>query len=1064
MSKAIVFPPFRLDLESERLWRGDEVVATRPKTWGLLRYLAEHPGQVVTKDELLCAVWPNTAVAEATLTVTMRELRAAIADDQRAPRYIETVRRRGFRFIAPVQPVSAADTQPFGSTPPVPLVVGREHELRWLAKLFEQALRGHRQVVFLTGEAGIGKTSLADAFVRSVVNRAGVTLSVGRGQCVEAHGEIDPYMPVLEALAEIGRGVNGKEIVAALRQHAPVALAQMPDLLPRTEVEVLLRSVEGSSAARMLRSMADALEAVARTRPLLLILEDLHWSDPSTVDLLAVIAQRHAPARLMLVGTYRPVEAIVHGHPLSRVKAEPVLKQLCIEIPLELLSEHFVHDYVRLRLEQPSGGRRGSEPTAARAEIDVKELARLIHRRTEGNPFFVARVFDYLAAQGCLSREPSGSGLARDAREIEQLIPADVVALVEQQMSTLAPEEYRLLETASVVGMDFSAAVVAAVLDTDPAAVERVCHKLARWGHVLHESGTEAWPGRTVTWRYGFLHVLVRQVLYDRLHATERARIHQRVGRYLEVVHASDVHRMGATLAEHFERGGDLMRAATYLEYAAENARRRCAYMEASRLLQRTREALARVAEPVEEERHWKLLLALGGAHWRAGQTALAHQWFQEALASARRCTSPELLARTVLAYGRTLISRGFDRSDTLLNLTREAAEAVGQREDSLRAQLLSRWAFALYYRPGDWTSGERREQRDALSDEALRLARRLEEPGTLMVVLYNRHWSDWGPDNLEERQAIAAELAALAHRESDLEMLAEAQAFRFCDSLEAGERGSADDAMVALSRLVEELQHPWYRYLTSVYSATRALLTGRFAEAQQCMQQARTLGKDIDDSMATQVLGAQLIAQASTHGRVTALEDFVASLVDEFPDYPPYRAVAARICADLGRLDSAQRDVDQLATNDFGDLRRDGLWLATIAMLCVAVTRCGDTRRAAILYDLLLPHASKGITLHAGLGYLGCVSGYLGILSAALRQWEAAEQHFERALAFEESLGAAAWATRTRYDYAKALLARRRGRDRARAGELLQQAAREASALEMTELAEKCRAAGPPP
>jgi len=144
MWKAIVFPPFRLDPEGERLWRGDEVVPLRPKTWLLLHYLAEHPGRLVTKDELLSAVWPSTAVSEATLTVTIRELRATLADDQRSPRYIETVRRRGFRFIAPVQPMSAAEKEPFGSTPAVPALVGRDHELSRLADLLEHALRGRR--------------------------------------------------------------------------------------------------------------------------------------------------------------------------------------------------------------------------------------------------------------------------------------------------------------------------------------------------------------------------------------------------------------------------------------------------------------------------------------------------------------------------------------------------------------------------------------------------------------------------------------------------------------------------------------------------------------------------------------------------------------------------------------------------------------------------------------------------------------------------------------------------------------------------------------------------------
>jgi DNA-binding winged helix-turn-helix (wHTH) protein/tetratricopeptide (TPR) repeat protein len=1061
--KRLHFGSFCLDLDSERLWRGGDPVPLRPKAWALLRYLAERPERLVSKEELLVTVWHDVTVTGATLQVTIRNLREALGDDARQPRYIETVRSRGYRFVAPVTVTSAGDESPASPRaavePREKVLVGRERELARLGTLLGEAEAGRRQVVLVSGEAGIGKTWLVDAFVRSTAWLGGATLYVGRGQCVESHGEAEPYMPVFEALAELQRGPDGDRVTAALHRRAPVVLAQMPGWLPHEHAERLLQSMLGSRSGRMLRLMADAVEAVAAVKPLLLIIEDLHWSDASTIDLIATIAQRREPARFMFIATCRPVEAALRDHALARLRTDLLGRQLCMEMALDLLDEDAVHEYVRLRFEQRQAPP-GDKPASNRAP-DLKEMGTVIYRRTEGNPFLVSCLLDSILARNWPPDDTGFPELAADIGTIAALIPTDVASFVAHQLSPLAPEERRTLEVASVAGVDVSAPLVAAILDADPVAIDLFCYKLARGRHLLRELEPEVQPDGSVAARYGFRHVMVRQALYDRLPISERRRIHRRVGEYLETAHARRLDEAAATLADHFERAGDEERAATYLERAAEHARRRCAYTEEIQSLRRALDLLERCGEPVEAERRWKLQLALGEAHWRAGERVLAHHWFDAALARARECHTPLPLAQTALAHGRTLRLPDIDRSDDFVNLTREALEAAGEANERLRAQLLSKLSFALYFRPAGWESQEAQQRRLDLSDEAYRLARRLGEPAVSIAVLYDRHWSGWAPDNLEERQWLASELAALAGGEHDLEMLAEAHFFRFCNSLEAGHRDATSGAVAALNHLAEELHHRWYGYLGKVHRAALDLLSGRFVEAQRWMEQARTLGKEIDEPVAEQIFGAQLLMQTGMLGSFQGFEESATSLAEHFSTYATYGANAARILAELGRLDGARRQIDRLASNDFGNLRRDNTWLATMALLSIAVARCGDSRRAAMLYDLLIPHSHQGIVLHGGFAYLGTVARHLGLLSTMLKMWEAAEKHFGSALVFDESLGAMPWLAQTRCDYAGALLNRGRPSDQGRAQELLRQALSEASQLGMTNLAEKCRAIG---
>jgi DNA-binding winged helix-turn-helix (wHTH) protein/predicted ATPase len=555
--------PMWLDLANECLWCGDQARALRPKTFALLRYLVAHSGQLLTKATLLEALWPEAMVSEVVLSVCIRELRQVLGDDARAPRFIETVYRRGFHFMGHLPTVRPS--APYTASPAPPLLLaGRERELDALHRALATALTGVRQLLFVTGEAGLGKTTLVDAFLTAL--EAYGPLWIGRGQCLEHYGAGEAYLPVLEALGRVCRGPGGKEVVTLLGQQAPTWLVQMPGLVRAADLETLQRRLAGATRDRMLRELAEALELLTARQPLLLVLEDLHWSDASTLDAIAVLARRREPARLLLLGTYRLPDVLQRGHPLHTVHHELQRHGQCTELPLPLLPETAVTAYLTTRFPDarlPAG------------------LARLVHQRTEGNPLFMVTVVEDWVRRGWLVPADGGWTLRVERAAVASTVPESLRQMLEQQLERLSPMDQRVLEVGSVAGATFSAAAVAAGLAHEVVDVEDWCAGLARRRQWLEACGEQVWPDGTVAGGYRFLHALYQEVAYQRLPAARRVQLHGRIGEREEAGYGPQVRERAAVLAMHFVRGRDSHRAVRYLQYAGENALLRSAYVEA---------------------------------------------------------------------------------------------------------------------------------------------------------------------------------------------------------------------------------------------------------------------------------------------------------------------------------------------------------------------------------------------------------------------------------------------------------------------------------------------------
>ncbi len=609
----IRFAPFCLDLRGGRLLRGSDPVQLRPKTWSVLSYLADRPGVLVSKGELMDAVWSDVTVTESVMSKSIGELRAALGDGAKAPRFIETIQRRGFRFIAPIdrdetpasdRPSAVASgwsSPDVGPTPARRYLVGRDRELGQLGALLAKAHDGERQLAFVTGSAGIGKTALVDAFLESkAVRESRRPIWLLRGACIEQHGPREPYMPVLEALERLAHHPDASNLRGQLRRVAPTWLAQMPWLVDADEMDALRQALQGVTSRRMLRELAILVETLATDVTLVLVLEDLHWCDPSTVDVLSMLGLRPEPARLLVLGTYRPADAIVSEHVLMSAVRTLYVHRQSVELPLDDLSEAAVSAYVEARFP-------GNDFAPA--------LASVIRTHTNGNPLFMVGVIDHMLSRGQILDTAPGWALRAPLEKIDLGVPDDVRFLIEEQFRGLSPADYALLQAASVAGSEFTPLVLAAALGTDVADAELRCQGFARAQRFIRVAGRVEWPDRSMTDRYTFTHELYRQVVYADIAEAQCIRLHQRIGRALESAHGARRMEIAAQLAVHFERGRDDARALHYFGAAATRARERFASREAIGYLESAIALVALIPDDGERcRRELELRLSLGAA------------------------------------------------------------------------------------------------------------------------------------------------------------------------------------------------------------------------------------------------------------------------------------------------------------------------------------------------------------------------------------------------------------------------------------------------------------------
>ncbi len=588
------FGCFQLDTRNECLWQNGARIGLTPKPFAVLRYLVENPQRLVTHDELMDKLWPETYVQPQVLRTYVLELRKLLGDSVESPQFIRTVPGRGYWFLAQVE-----DGNGYGVHSPgqAGRIVGRRQELDRLNSLLRLALQGERQVTFVTGETGIGKTALIDAFCRHWCSEDQVCIA--RGQCVEGFAGKEAYYPVIEALAQLCSPAEGKKHAHVMRQKAPSWYAQF----------AALHSDDAAPAApvgrgeRLLNEICDAIEAMATEKTVVFVFEDLHWADLSTLDLMSALARRRQVARLLLLASYRPAEVSAGQHPLKRLKQDLQTHKLCADVSLGPLERDAVREYLVLQLN-------GQETNS---ETLPKGLASFVHQHCEGNPLFMIAMLEHLIAQGSIRQEGGVWQLRSPLTEIDMGVPTALSEMIEMQIDRLDAADQRLLEAASLIGVIFPAWAAAAALDGDLEDIEDQYETLARRLHFLHPAGHDELPDGTQSASYVFAHGLYREVLRARQSPARRAKRHLRVAERLEKLFAGRELDVSSELAMHFEAAAEWTRAAQALCAAAGTAVRRGARDEGVKLTERALRLLENLSEPERQAAEKKTRQQIAG-------------------------------------------------------------------------------------------------------------------------------------------------------------------------------------------------------------------------------------------------------------------------------------------------------------------------------------------------------------------------------------------------------------------------------------------------------------------
>lgn len=587
-------------IQADSLRVHDRGVSLRPKTAALLQYLVQRTGEVVLKTDLIRAVWSDAVVAEATLFSSIRELRHALGDDARSPRFIETVHGRGFRYVGePPTPTLPPARTPAPGSRLVPGLYGREIHLDILFAQLEKARSGERATVFVSGEAGLGKTTLIEAF-RSCVRAADPDVILARGACFASESGGLGFQPIIDALEDLGRTVHGERVLQLVRNHLPEWLPQMPTLSALADEATLAEKPSQSTLRGALRGICLTLERLSKDAPLIVILEDVHLSDHSTVDLLGMLAQRREPARLLILCTCRPSELMLRNHPMRAVKQSLEVRRQALDLALDPLGPTALTAWLEDRF--PGG-------SVARG------LTRVVHERSDGNPLFVTSLIDHAMAQGWISQQPEGWCLRVEPAHARAAVPATVREAIHIQVDSLPAETQRILEAASVEGKEFTAHPVAAALQGSAELVECVSLQLARARSFVRMTETADSAGGPTDMRFEFVHQLYSDVLYERLTPALRTRLHQRIGLHLEATLGARAEERAAELARHFEHAGDVRRAINYHRAAAHRATFRMAQREAVEHLRRALSLLDRLSDGVEGMREAAALHLLLGTN-----------------------------------------------------------------------------------------------------------------------------------------------------------------------------------------------------------------------------------------------------------------------------------------------------------------------------------------------------------------------------------------------------------------------------------------------------------------
>ena len=865
------------------------------------------------------------------------------------------------------------------------LLLGRERDLETLSSALDRAVSGRREIVFVTGEAGIGKTRLAEEITTRASERGFRALW---GRSWEAGGE-PAYWPWLQILRSLVRVVGAERFAHIVETMAP-PVAQLLAELPPPAAELRRRGAEPAADAASARfvlfdAVGTLLREIAGEAPLFLVLDDLHAADESTLRLLLFVARELRDVPLLILGTFREAALSQENfHHLSDIMREGMTLRL---------AGLGIDDLCRFVEIQ----------TGTRPDL---ELAGRLLRATNGNPFFLDEIIQLMRTTGgSLAGETIG-------------LPLRVRDAVRRRLGSASGECRALLEVAAIVGRDFDLGIVAAAAGRSWSEATERLEEARHAGLLLPLSSS---PGR-----YRFGHDLTRQTLAEDLAPDAAARIHLCVAEAVERSAGIDLEPHLATLAHHFFEATAVCGPGPAVKYGVRAARQaiaRSAFEEAARLLGR---ALERAGENDADglRRRAEILVLLGEARWGCGEFEQSKEAYAEAARLADRAGDGRLAGAAALGFG-ALHDIGLV-DEALLAHLRRALELLGTGEPGLRAMLLGRLAEAL-------TFSERTTERDACAAEAVAAARQSGDGIVLAEVLCTTDYATQNPDNLRERLHNAAEIVRLAQDARDGHVEGQGHAELLRHHLELGDIDGVDREIATHRRLAEPLRRPWHRWTASVHSAMRAILEGDLAGGETLAAKALAIGQEGQNLNAVQAFGIQLIQIRWEQGRLGEMVEAVRTEAERTPGIAVWHCGLAWMLAETGDEVGARAELDRLAARGLESIPRDMFWLPAMGYLADVVATLGDAALAAVLIEKLRPYADRCIVATV-VAYRGSVARALGLLATTRSDYEAAFSHFKAAIDIEQRMRAHAWQARTRLSWARALIARSDAGDAERA------------------------------
>ncbi len=881
--------------------------------------------------------------------------------------------------------------------------VGRGDEIAVLKNKLDAARAGRGSLTVLVGEPGIGKTRTLEEFCAHAAEAGSAVLW---GRCYDGEWAA-PFSPFAEMLLRVAAAGTDEDLrvslgadAGVLARIAPALRDRLPDITepPRIPIE--------AERYRLLDSVAACLGRIAQQRPLVAVLDDLHWADGGTIAMLSHVARNAGAHPIVLIGTYRDVE-VDATHPLTAALAGLRRETNFERIAIDGLPATAVGQLID-RISQQHA------PPA---------LTEAIARETDGNPFFIKEVLLHLVEEGKIVRS---DGTWTSTLSIAEMgIPEGVREVNGRRLSRVSETCGRMLTIASALTAGFSWEVISAISDAgDAALLDAVDEALAAQLIVERERG-----------RYDFTHALIRHTLYEELSTPRRVLLHRQIGEALERLYASDIEPHLAELAHHFCRsapGGDVAKSIDYATRAGARAVQALAFEEGAAQYELAIQALELMEKP---DRRWRydLLSALGRAYDRASVPEKATATTEQALGLAEGFGDPHLQAEAAVAYFEAVRRGPVANTGVAIPAVERALAVLGSEESALTARLLAR--LSGYTIPRFETKTP--EERLAFAQRAKTIAERSGDRTALLDVLTFLSYALKGPANTAKRLALTDELLPIAEELGDRAAKVQAWYWRLVDLAKLGEMDQVRREVSIYCDLAEDTREPMWSAERPFWSATLADMEGRYAEAEQHAFQYIRFATPHPSWQGA--LTTQLYDIRRAQGRLSELESALHQFEGTFDQLED--VAVAYLYLEEGRLDDARSRFERVAAHDFADVGADQSTLSILAWSAELARRLCDPRRAALLYEDLLPYADRQIVGVYGATCLGSAAYALGELAAAMGRWDDAERHFDHALAFNERIGAWPWLARTRHEYASMLHERDQSGDHQRAQALVEQA-----------------------